>query len=246
MSRKGAQKRKLFNAIYRGDGRRVRKLLKRGVSPNARDAHGSTALYIAAVQGEAWPVGELLAAGASPDVPSGGDSDGTPLCGAASWGHAPVLRALLAAGADPGLAEADGYTPLAWAVSGGSLDSVWMLLDAGADPNQADARGRTPLLRAAEHGQLSLVRLLLEHGADPSLADNDDLVPLEAARAKLGRDVEADLRGQAVANAPIGSTVETRRTVCVHVCHPDGGGSATLELECSHEEIVALLAERAG
>ena len=92
---KSKSKGKLFEAIYAGDGRRVRKLLKRGVSPNATDAHGSTALYIAAVQGEAWPVGELLAAGARPNVESGGDAEGTPLCGAASWGHTSVLRRII-------------------------------------------------------------------------------------------------------------------------------------------------------
>src|ERR1700712_1694810 len=96
--KKRKRARKLFEAIYRGDGRKVRKHLKRGVPANVRDEHGSTALYIASVQGEAWPVGELLAAGASPDRRSLGDSDGTPLCGAASWGHTSVLRALLEAG----------------------------------------------------------------------------------------------------------------------------------------------------
>jgi ankyrin repeat protein len=233
---------KLFDAIYRGDGRRVRKLLKRGVSPDARDAQGSTALYVAAVQGEAWPVGELLEAGAAPDVRSGGDSDGTPLCGAASWGHTPVLRELLAAGADANLAEADGYTPLAWAVSGGSLDAAWMLLDAGADPNQRDGHGRTPLHRAAEQGRLSLVRLLLEHGADGSLRDDDGRTPLDAAHEKAGRDLEPELRSDLVKHAPAGSTIETRRTICVHVTYPDGTGAAGVELECSHQEIAALLA----
>src|SRR3954471_11333405 len=114
----GKRKQKLFEAIYRGEGRKVRRQLRQGVSPNARDERGSTALYIASVQGEAWPAGELLAAGASPDLESGGDADGTPLCGAASWGHTAVLRALLEAGADPDRAEADGFTPLAWAVAG--------------------------------------------------------------------------------------------------------------------------------
>jgi ankyrin repeat protein len=239
------KKQKLFDAIYIGDGRRIRKLLRRGVSPNARDAHGSTALYIAAVQGEAWPVGELLAAGASPDLRSRGDSDGTPLCGAASWGHTAALRDLLAAGADPNLAEADGYTPLAWAVSGGSLDAAWMLLDAGADPNQPDAHGRTPLHRAAEQGRLSLVRLLLEHGADATMADQDGRTSYDAANARAGRDIEPELRSDTVKHAPAGSTVETRRTICVHVTYPDGGGGSGLELELSHQEIAALLARAA-
>jgi ankyrin repeat protein len=242
MAGKDARKRKLFEAIYAGDGQRVRKLLKHGVSPNATDEHGSTALYIAAVQGEAWPVGELLAAGARPNVESGGDAEGTPLCGAASWGHTTVLRSLLAAGADPALAEPDGMTPLAWAVSGGSLSATWMLLDAGAEPNQADHHGSTPLHRAAEKGRLSLVRLLLEHGADGSIADADGRTPLDAANEKAGRDLEPELRDELVQHAPSGSTVETRRTICVHAMYPDGSSFASVELELGHQEIAALLA----
>lgn len=241
MSGKRKQTRKLFEAIYGGDGRKVRKLLQRGLSPNARDEHGSTALYVAAVQGEAWPLGELLAAGARPNVVSRGDSDGTPLCGAASWGHAAAVRGLLEAGADPGLAEADGFTPLAWAVTGGSCDTVEMLLDAGADPNRPDAHGRTPLYRAAEHGQLALARLLLEHGADVTIADADGLSPIDVARAKAGTDVEAALRARAEEHAPAGSSVEIRRTISVHVSNADGGGR-TLEIECSHQAIADLLA----
>jgi ankyrin repeat protein len=242
MARKDGRKHRLFDAIYCGDGQKVRKLLKRGVSPNARDAHGSTALYVAAVQGEAWPVGELLAAGARPNVESRGDSDGTPLCGAASWGHTAALRELLAAGADPNLAEEDGFTPLAWAVSGGSHEAAWMLLDAGADPNQADHHGLTPLHRAAATGRLSLVQLLLEHGADSSLADLDGETPLDAARAKTGNDLELTVRSELLEHAPAGSTVEIRRTICVHVTYPDGSGGPSHELECSHQEIAALLA----
>jgi ankyrin repeat protein len=241
----GKKRQKLFEAIYRGDGRQIRKLLEHGVSPNARDDDGSTALYVASVQGEAWPVGELLAAGAKPNVVSGGDADGTPLCGAASWGHLSVMRALLAAGADPGQAEADGFTPLAWAIRGGSQEAVSMLLEAGADPNQTEGHGRTPLLLAAERGRLALVRLLIEAGADASLADNEGRTPREVAVARAGMENEARLRDEALQLAPPGSTVETRHTISVYVTYPDGSGHASNELECSHDGIAALL-ERAA
>jgi ankyrin repeat protein len=240
----GKKRQKLFEAIYQGDGRRVRKLLARGVSPNARDKGGSTALYVASVQGEAWPAGELLAAGAKPNDPSGGDSDGTPLCGAASWAHLPVMRALLAAGADPCKAEADGFTPLAWAIRGGSQEAVAMLLEAGADPNQTEGHGRTPLLLAAERGRLALVRLLIEAGADASLADNEGRTPREVAVARAGMENETRLRAEALQLAPPGSTAETRHTISIYVTYPDGSGHASNELECSHDEIAALF-ERA-
>jgi ankyrin repeat protein len=241
MAGKQKRKRKLFNAVLAGDERRVKKQLERGASPNARDENGSTALYVASVQGEVWTVAALLAAGALPNVESGGEADGTPLCGAASWGHRGVVRALLAGGADPNLAESDGFTPLIWAARGGWYECAVDLLDAGADPGQADHGGRTPLHLAAQEGWLRVVRLLLERGADPRVADEDGRTPWAAANAWIGKDIEAELRRRARDNSPEGSVIEVRHTISVEVAHPDGAHLIS-NLECSHREIAALLA----
>src|SRR6476660_3590212 len=122
--------RQLFAAIagFEGDERRVVELLELGASPVARDGDGSTALYAAAVGGRAWAVGALLRAGAPPDEFSGREGEGTPLCGAASWGEHATVRILLAGGADPNLPEEDGFTPLIWAVIGGWEECVAELL----------------------------------------------------------------------------------------------------------------------
>ncbi|MDX6564365.1 MAG: uncharacterized protein QOE10_27, partial [Gaiellales bacterium] len=183
----------------------------------------------------------LLAAGALPNVESGGDADGTPLCAAASWGHRGVVRSLLAAGADPNMPESDGFTPLIWAARGGWYECAVDLLDAGADPNQAERGGRTPLHLAAQEGWLRLVRLLLERGADPRIADEDGRTPWAAANAWIGKDIEAELRRRARDGAPEGSVIEVRHTISVEVAYPDGGGFGS-RLECSHGEIAALLA----
>jgi uncharacterized protein len=243
---KQKRKRKLFNAVTVGDERRVKKQLERGASPNARNEDGTTALYLAAVQGEVWTVGALLAAGALPNVESGGDAEGTPLegtplCAAASWGHRGVVRSLLAAGADPNMPESDGFTPLIWAARGGWYECARDLLDAGADPNQAGHGGTTPLHLAAQEGWLRLVRLLLERGADPRVADEDGRTPWAAANAWIGKDIEAELRRRARDSSPEGSVIEVRHTISVEVTHPDGGGLNS-KLECSHGEIAALLA----
>jgi ankyrin repeat protein len=245
MAGKQKRKRKLFNAVLVGDERRVKKQLERGASPNARDENGSTALYVASVQGEVWTVAALLAAGALPNAESGGDSEGTPLCGAASWGHRGVMRSLLAGGADPNLAEADGFTPLIWAARGGWYECSVDLLDAGADPNQADRGGRTPLHLAAQEGWLRVVRLLLEQGADPRVADEEGQTPWAAANAWIGKDIEAELRRRAREFSPEGSVIEVRHTISVEVAHPDCGGFGS-KLECSHREIAAVLARAQG
>ena len=87
----GKRKHKLFEAIYRGDGRKVRKHLSTASRRTRGTTDGSTALYLAAVQGEVWTVGALLAAGALPNVESGGDAEGTP------GGHAALRRGELGA-----------------------------------------------------------------------------------------------------------------------------------------------------
>jgi ankyrin repeat protein len=237
----GKRKRKLIEAVYEGNGRRVARLLDRGVSPNTRTEDGSTVLYLAAVHGDAWSVGALLVAGANPNKVSAADSEGTPLCAAASWGHGDVVDALLEARADPNLPERDGFTPLLWAAAGGWERCATSILDAGGDPTRPDDHGRTPLHRAAERGSLGLVRLLLERGARPDAVDDAGRTPWDVAHAWLGKDVAAVLRRDLLDGAPAGSTVTTRITVQVDVKYPAGGGRGR-EVERGHREIAALLA----
>ena len=142
-------------------------------------------------------------------------------CGAASWGHTAVLRALLAAGADPDLAEADGFTPLAWAIAGRVVRVAESCCStAGADPNRADGHGRTPLLhRGCRPGAprarapAARARCRREHRGRAK-----GLTPRGRLRsARAGTDVEAELRAEMLTHAPPGSTIETRHTICVHV-----------------------------
>ena len=58
-----------------------------------------------------------------------------------------VVKALLAAGANPDVRDNRGRTPLHYAVAkdGVILAVVEALLDAGADPAAKDSEGKTPL-----------------------------------------------------------------------------------------------------
>lgn len=81
------------------------------------------------------------------------------------------LRALLKAGADPNVRDADGMTPLVCTAFKGSLDRTAILLDGGADPNGQDILGMTPLHAAAFEGRLEIIRLLLARGASAMARD---------------------------------------------------------------------------
>ncbi|MFF0104520.1 ankyrin repeat domain-containing protein [Streptomyces hirsutus] len=93
----------------------------------------------------AGTVRALVRAGADPD---GANADGTtPLHAAAAWGHADVVRQLLAQGADPGLREDDGEgcSPLERARNGHRTRTVEHLLAAGARSSDETARAATTL-----------------------------------------------------------------------------------------------------
>jgi ankyrin repeat protein len=114
---------------------------------------GMTALLLASRQGELESVKALLDSGADINQPGAGDYT-TPLLIAAINGRFDLAQFLLAHGADPRLAAANGVTPLyavincQWAQKAlypqprafeqqatGYLDLMTALLDKGADPN---------------------------------------------------------------------------------------------------------------
>lgn len=123
-----------------------------------------------------------LDAARDPNVPLGEDG-ATPLLLAARIGEAGLVKSLLARGADPARADAEGWTALHWAVHENREAVVRVLLDhdAAAGVNTPDTAGSTPLLLAAEAGSEVLVRLLLERGADKDAVNRDGLSALTLA-----------------------------------------------------------------
>src|SRR5262245_62003966 len=81
------------------------------------------------------------------------EPDGTTaLHWAANRGDVAIVKALLAAGANPKAVTALGVTPLSLAAENGDPVLVEMLLKAGADPNSSLAGGETALMTAARTG----------------------------------------------------------------------------------------------
>ncbi|MDK1474300.1 ankyrin repeat domain-containing protein [Streptomyces sp. 549] len=85
------------------------------------------------------------------------------------------VKALLGAGADPGLGDRDGTTPLYLASVQGEAEIARLLTEAGVFPD-AESGGvgseGTPLCAAACWGHTETVRVLLAHGADPNLRED--------------------------------------------------------------------------
>lgn len=122
--------------------------------------------------GDAVAAAAALAAGASPDAAL---SDGmmTPLGLAAARADVPMMRALLAGGADPDATGAWQLTPLAAAAQScaAGVSVVAILLSSGADPDLPAPGHRTPLLIAAQKGRGDLIAVLAAAGADGDAVD---------------------------------------------------------------------------
>jgi hypothetical protein len=124
-------------------------------------------------------------------VPQGsGSPGGGSIIGAVFNGQEYLLKARLAAGADPNEKDERGYPALLLAARLGHWSMVPLLLSAGALPGPADAAGRTALHYAAFAGDEASVSVLLSAGADRGAVDGGGLKPADLAadpalRAKL-------------------------------------------------------------
>jgi ankyrin repeat protein len=157
---------------------------------------GSTALLLAARQGDAESTKYLVAGGANVnDAAPGGTSA---LVIAAHSDNGPVGILLLEKGANPN-AAGSGYSALHAAAMRGNLELVRALLAHGANPNALLEKGTTvrragpdfalptlligatPFLVAAKFGAADIMRVLASGGADVNLPAKTGMTALMAA-----------------------------------------------------------------
>jgi len=108
----------------------------------------------------------------------------TALMWAAAEAHAPVIQALIDAGADIRARSNAGTTPFIFAVRKGDMRSVQTVLAAGADVNEKRPDFATPLLVAIINGHEDLVDLLLAKGADPNAEGGSTALTVPGVRAR--------------------------------------------------------------
>jgi uncharacterized protein len=171
----------LLQASRTGDVEVMRVLLDAGADPTRWHPEGETPLMAAARTGRVDAVQLLLSHGSFVNAADPYQEE-TALMWASAEGHLEVVKALLAAGADPNLKahvstiterkDADhpsgGFTALMFATRNGHADVVEALIKGGADPKLTNADGASATIVAIVNDRFDLAKELLDLGGDPN------------------------------------------------------------------------------
>ena len=171
----------LWFACSDGQDEFVKILLHAGANTNITDKYGDSSLH-SAITGccSRDTIQEIINHGAH--VNRVNDIGDTALLLASCIAQTEIVRVLLAAKADPNLANTDGDASLHGAVgANGSEEKLQELIKYGADVNAVNKSGKTPLLLSCFYGQQDSVKLLLGAGADPTISDEQGFSCVHAA-----------------------------------------------------------------
>ncbi len=135
----------LHQAVLKGDKNKVATLLQQGAKVDTRDSRGRTPLFIAAENGDADTVQELLDHGANPTKGALLRHGNTPLHVAAQNGFNNVIELLLHKSTNADLQNSASQTPLMLAAWARRPQTVTLLIKSGANPSRFDRYGWTAL-----------------------------------------------------------------------------------------------------
>jgi ankyrin repeat protein len=142
----------LMRALLVGHYETAELLLRRGADPAVMCGDGDTPLLAAARGGHADCIRLIVARRVEVMPPGIVANPANELC--ASDENVDVLRALIAAGADPNGAGRNGELPAVTATIFRADKCLAVLLEAGADPDRRDAKGRSARSVATGHPEL--------------------------------------------------------------------------------------------
>jgi ankyrin repeat protein len=174
----------LAEAAFNSNTEMIKALLDAGADPNAPGADGQTPLMITARTSNVRAAKLLLDEGANPNVHEAQRGQ-TALMWAAAGSQGPIMRELLAHGAEVDASSATdlmtplvssepraqprppgGMTALLFASREGCMDCVKALIEKGAKIDQADPEGVTPLISAVFNTHFDVAKYLIEKGAN--------------------------------------------------------------------------------
>ena len=170
----------LHTAVLVNNSQIISELVHYKGTLNKTDETGVTALQLACCKGHADITGELLKAGAQPDLPTKSQEKSTALMICAAHGYEDCAKVLLEWKADPNLQDYRGHTAISKAAVENYPKVVNVLLkyDANADlPNRTKT---TPVQLATIRNFFDVVQYLLDGGSNPAKSSTD-LPPLHAA-----------------------------------------------------------------
>jgi len=142
-------------AAHDGQFEQVKTLFKNGVSCDATDQDGHTALMFAAFNGHSEIVIYLLDVGA--EIDKRDHMDRTALLYGSTGPFPETVKILLDHGADPNKVDSDEhFSPLMHAAAEGHLEVVKVLIDHGADRSLKDVDGDDAASFAAQSGHMKV------------------------------------------------------------------------------------------
>lgn len=186
----------LHQAAGMNDVAAVKKLLAQGEKIDARDADGATALLVATHANQVDAARTLIEAGA--DVNAKDRIEDSPYLYAGARGHLEILKMTLSHGADLKSVNRYGGTALIPASERGHVETVRVLIKAGVKVDHVNNLHWTALLEAIILGDggerhQKIVDLLVKADANVNLADGEGVAPLQHARARGYKEIEATL-----------------------------------------------------
>ncbi len=161
----------LLMAVLANNVTAVKRLLKKGADPTIRDNKGFTPFHLAVINDRDCEILKLLLANENVDINETTSKKGwTALYLAIVNSNVTTTRVLLSKGANPNLADKDGWTPLHWAAMfTKDTDIVKLLLNhPNVEVNLMNNKGRNALdfAKYNEHGlSEEIANLLREKGA---------------------------------------------------------------------------------